>query len=85
MSKRPPLASSIAYNFLWQLQFLVLPLAISPFIVHRLGLEKCGGLTLAGTIIGYLAVLDLGMGTTTTKYLADHHVQRDFPWVAWVN
>jgi O-antigen/teichoic acid export membrane protein len=78
MSKQSPLARNIVYNFLAQIWFLILPLVVSPYLVGRLGLEKYGILALAGTVIGYLAVLDLGMGTATTKYLADHHAQRDF-------
>jgi len=78
MAHRSPLARNIAYNFLAQLWFLVLPLAVSPYIVRQLGLDKFGVLTLAATIVGYLAVLDLGMGTATTKYLADHYALRDF-------
>ena len=77
MSQRSPLARNITYNFLAQLWFLVLPLAVSPYFVHQLGLEKYGVLSLVTTVVGYLAVLDLGMGTATTKFLADHYVERD--------
>lgn len=77
MPPRSPLARNIAYNFLAQLWFLVLPLAVSPYFVRQLGLEKYGVLSLVTTVVGYLAVLDLGMGTATTKFLADHYAEGD--------
>ena len=84
MSQRNPLARNIAYNFLAQLWFLILPLAVSPYLVRQLGLDKYGILALATTVVGYLAVLDFGMGTATTKYLADHYAEGDFSAISKV-
>jgi O-antigen/teichoic acid export membrane protein len=84
MHQGTPVFRNVAYNFLSQVWFLILPLATSPYIVRHLGVDAFGVLSLAGAIIGYLAVLDLGMGTATIKYIADAYVARDFQAVSRV-
>lgn len=84
MHKGSPLIRNVGYNFLSQVWFLVLPLATSPYIVRHLGVDAFGVLSLASAVIGYLAVLDLGMGTATIKYIADYYVLRDFQSVSKV-
>jgi O-antigen/teichoic acid export membrane protein len=79
-----PVFRNVVYNFLSQVWFLVLPLATSPYIVRHLGVDAFGVLSLASAIIGYLAVLDLGMGTATIKYIADAYVAEDFRAVSKV-
>jgi O-antigen/teichoic acid export membrane protein len=84
MQKGSPLIRNVGYNFLSQVWFLVLPLAASPYIVRHLGVDAFGVLSLASAVIGYLAVLDLGMGTATIKYIADYYAQRDFQAISKV-
>ena len=84
MSKGSPVVRNVALNFLAQVWFLVLPLVTSPYIVHRLGVDAFGVLSLATAVIGYLAVLDMGMGTATIKYIADYYAARDFPAISKV-
>lgn len=84
MSRGSPVVRNVALNFLAQVWFLVLPLVTSPYIVHKLGVEAFGVLSLATAIVGYLAVLDLGMGTATIKYIADYYAVRDFPSISKV-
>ena len=78
MHKGHPLFRNVAYNFLSQVWFFVLPLVTSPYIVRHLGVDAFGVLSLASAIVGYLAILDLGMGTATIKYIADSYVERDY-------
>jgi len=84
MHKGSPVFRNVAYNFLSQVWFLVLPLAASPYIVRHLGADAFGVLSLASAVIGYLAILDLGMGTATIKYIADHYAERDFQSISKV-
>jgi len=84
MNKESPLIRNVAYNFLSQVWFLVLPLAASPYIVRQLGVDAFGVLSLASAVIGYLAILDLGMGTATIKYIADYYAEGDFQSIAKV-
>ncbi len=41
-----------------------------PLIIHRLGSERFGILSLIWVVIGYFAFIDLGLGRATTKYVA---------------
>ncbi len=79
-----PVFRNVTYNFLSQVWFFILPIATSPYIVRHLGVDAYGVLSLATAIVGYLAVLDLGMGTATIKYMADAYVVRDFQAVSKV-
>jgi O-antigen/teichoic acid export membrane protein len=84
MSKGSSVVRNVAFNFLAQVWFLLLPLVTSPYIVHHLGVDAFGVLALATAVVGYLAVLDLGMGTATIKYIADYYAVRDFPSISKV-
>jgi O-antigen/teichoic acid export membrane protein len=42
-----------------------------PILVHHLGDERYGVMTLAWLVIGYFAVFDLGLGSAATKLIAD--------------
>jgi O-antigen/teichoic acid export membrane protein len=59
----------------------LLPLALSlifwPFIVGRLGESSYGIFALVGSVIGYFALLDLGLGTAVVKYVAEHVGRQD--------
>lgn len=46
---------------------------LSPFVVHRLGNEAYGVWVLLGSLVGYLGLLDLGVRSAVTKYVATHH------------
>lgn len=54
---------------------LVLPLAVGfvtiPLVVRALGNERFGILSLVWVVFGYFGLFDLGLGRTTTKYVAD--------------
>jgi O-antigen/teichoic acid export membrane protein len=54
---------------------LVVPLAVGfvtiPLVVRALGNERFGILALVWVVFGYFGLFDLGLGRTTTKYIAD--------------
>lgn len=77
---RPPGALELtprllARNTLFNLVGQVLPLLVAvvsvPHLVHRMGPERFGLLSLAWVILGYFTVFDLGLGRATTKYVAE--------------
>ncbi len=65
------LVKNTALNFFG----LVLPLAVGfvtiPMIVRALGSERFGILALVWVVFGYFGLFDLGLGRTTTRYVAD--------------
>jgi O-antigen/teichoic acid export membrane protein len=46
-------------------------LVVTPFVVHRLGVEGYGILSLAGVVAGFLALLDFGMSPSLVKFGAE--------------
>jgi len=53
----------------------VLPLAAAvaamPYVIHGLGAERFGILSIAWTLLGFCGLLDLGLGRATTKFVAE--------------
>ncbi len=59
----------------------MLPLLLSfifwPYIVSKLGDSSYGIYALVGSVIGYFALLDLGLGNAVVKYVAEYAGQHD--------
>jgi O-antigen/teichoic acid export membrane protein len=74
-------AGAVARNVIWnlgtQVWFFLLTLATTPYIVHRLGAGGFGLYIIVGTVAGYLAVMDLGLGMATVKYVSEFNGRRD--------
>jgi O-antigen/teichoic acid export membrane protein len=72
-----PLTSGrlLARNTIWNLLGQVFPMAVGvlaiPPLVHSLGVERFGVLSLAWIVIGYFSLFDLGMGRALTKLVAE--------------
>ena len=66
------LATSSLYNLLGQgAPFLAAVVAI-PLLLHGMGTDRFGVLTLAWVVIGYFGVLDLGLSRALTQVVAEH-------------
>jgi len=61
------------FNFLGWLWPIGLSLLATPYIVHHLGKDAYGILALVIAVLGYFALLDLGLSTATVKYIAEYH------------
>jgi len=68
-------------NSLWNLSGVALPsivaLATVPVMIHGLGLEGFGVVTLIASVIGYFGLLDVNLSAGAIKYLSQYHTQRD--------
>lgn len=64
------LARNIGLNVIGQVVPALIALAAIPIIVRGLGAEGFGLLTLAWVMMGYLKLLDLGLGSAITKFVA---------------
>jgi len=66
----------LAHNVLWNATGHLLPLLVgvwaTPSLVHGLGVERFGLLSLAWALIGYFSLFDLGLGRALTVLAADH-------------
>jgi O-antigen/teichoic acid export membrane protein len=74
-------ASRVARNSLFGLMtFLyptVLAIVLTPFIVHRLGIERYGVFSLATTFISVLGLLEFGMSPAIVKFVAEAATRPD--------
>src|SRR5512134_2426942 len=50
---------------------------LAPFVVHRLGDTVYGIWALFGSVTGYLGLLDLGVRSAVTRYLARYAAEGD--------
>ncbi len=85
------LARNAFYNFLGQATPLLVAVVSIPYVVHGLGPERFGLLSLAWVVLGYFTIFDLGLGRATTKYTAqlvvsgDHERAREVIWTSLVS
>ncbi len=57
-------------NLAGQVIPLLVGIATMPYVIRHLGPDRFGILSLAWVIVGYFALLDLGIGPATTKFVA---------------
>ena len=65
----------LARNTMWNLAGTVAPVAVAvlavPYLIHRMGTDRFGVLTLAWVVIGYFSLFDFGFGRALTKLVAE--------------
>lgn len=65
------LATNTIWNVVGQVAPLAVGLAVTPFLVRRLGTERFGVLSLAWMAVGYFNLFDFGVGRALTKLIAE--------------
>lgn len=67
--------SLLAKNVIWNLTGQVLPMFVAlitiPLLVHGLGTDRFGVLTLVWIVIGYFSIFDFGIGRSLTKIVSE--------------
>src|SRR5579872_1293162 len=65
----------LARNAVWNLLSLVAPMLVAlaaiPTLIHTLGADRFGVLTLAWMLIGYCSLFDLGLGRALTRLVSE--------------
>src|SRR6185369_4322641 len=73
--------SDLARHTSWNLLGLVIPLIVAIFaippLIHGLGAERFGVLTIGWVIMGYFSMFDFGMGLATTRFVAASIARED--------
>jgi len=80
------LARNALLNFVGQAASLVVGVVTIPIIIHGLGTERFGLLSLAWVILSYFSIFDLGLGRATTKYVAEalgKGEEEQMPRIVW--
>lgn len=70
-----PSRVGVALNSLWNFAGQMSPMFLAaftiPVLIHRLGVNRFGVLTLAWILVGYFSLFDLGIGRAITKLLSE--------------
>lgn len=56
----------------------LLSFLITPYIVHKIGIERFGIWAVANTAIHFFLFLDLGIGSSFVKYIAEYNTKKDY-------
>jgi len=65
------LARNTALNFICATLPLAIGIVSIPYVLHRLGVDRFGVLSLSWIMAGYFNFLNLGLGPATTKFVAE--------------
>ena len=68
---------STASNYLGKAVTLSTWFVLTPFLLHQLGATGYGLWVLAGSLVTYGKLLDLGIGNAVVKYVAEHRARGD--------
>ncbi len=68
---------NFGYSFFGYIFPLVFTILITPIIVHRLGVRDYGILLLTATIMGFLNLMDFGVGMAIVKKMAEYVAKQD--------
>ncbi len=65
------------YNTIGKFWGILVVLFLTPYIVNRLGVERYGIWALLTSLVGYIGFLDLGVGGSYVRYIAEYYTQKD--------
>ncbi|HET8606462.1 MAG TPA: flippase [Gaiellaceae bacterium] len=77
MQRGRVVARNVGWNLASQLWLVLVGLLVTPYVVHRLDVPVYGLFTLLLAFTAYFAMLDLGFGYATTKYVAEYRARGD--------
>ncbi len=66
------------FNYLAVISTALINIVALPIIIHGLGNDRYGIYVATMSIIGYVALLDLGIGTSLTKFVAEYNAKKDY-------
>ncbi len=64
------LVANTLFNFIGQFYVLLLGIVVVPYMVHRLGAELYGLITIVAALGGFAGLLNLGMGRALSKHVS---------------
>ena len=82
--------SLLARNTVWNLLGQVAPMGVAlfaiPMLIHHIGTDRFGILTIAWMVVGYFSLFDLGLGRAMTNLVAQSlggNRQNELPAIVW--
>lgn len=77
MSRRPSLKINAISNWTSLVVQVAIGFFLTPFVIRHLGQSGYGVWVLVGSFIGYYGLLNLGVGSAITRYIARFSAQND--------
>jgi O-antigen/teichoic acid export membrane protein len=77
VSIRRTIARNTAFNALGRLWEFIVGLVLARVIVEFIGVGELGLWALVGPFLGYMALLDIGIGSGFAKYIAEHAAREE--------
>ncbi len=68
----PRITKNITSNVLAFVISAIIPILLTPFVIHRLGNSHYGLWILINSVIGYYGLLDLGIGSSVIRYVSKY-------------
>lgn len=66
------------YNIFGRFWGILVSIFLTPYIISSIGLERFGVWAIVGVVTGYFGLLDLGIGTSFVKYIAEFYAKKEF-------
>lgn len=66
------------YNAIGKFWGILVALFLTPYIVNHLGVERYGIWALLTSLVGYIGFLDLGVGSSYVRYIAEYYTHEDY-------
>ncbi len=77
MSLGRKISRNITANYFGVIGQIIIAFFLSPFLVHTLGDTRYGIWTIVAALSGYMSLLDLGIASALTRYVAQYHHKND--------
>ncbi|MGH9734146.1 MAG: flippase [Candidatus Acidiferrales bacterium] len=72
LQRKRLLVKGSALNLLGQVLPMLVGIAVIPYLVHGLGVNGYGILSIAYLVLGYFSIFNLGLSRATVKFVAEH-------------
>jgi O-antigen/teichoic acid export membrane protein len=72
------IVKNVFFNTLGRFYGLFVNILLTPYLIYSLGAEKYGLWVIVAVITGYFGLLDFGVGSSFTKYIAEFYAKKDF-------
>ena len=66
------------FNYLAIICVTLIRFVAMPILIHGLGRDRYGIYATVMSVVGYVGLLDLGIGISLTKFVAEYYATRDF-------
>lgn len=82
INQEKTISKKIATNTIWMYMGFVVNAIIYlltiPFFIYKLGVDSYGVFSIVSVVIGYVSLVDFGIGTFLIKFIAEYRVKKEY-------